>query len=128
METPSPDRSSKGVMPRILYCHCAYAQVVPVDVKEQVLGGLAASGAAFEAVPDLCEMAARCDPALKPLAAGDGPTTIIACYPRAVRWLFYAAGTPLDPSVRILNMREQSAEEIITAVGPSVSLAPQESS
>jgi len=35
---------------RILYCHCAYAQVVPPEVKAQVLAKLAESGVAFEAV------------------------------------------------------------------------------
>ena len=47
---------------RILYCHCAYAKVVPEETKEQVLEQLADSGVAFEAVADLCEMSARKDP------------------------------------------------------------------
>ena len=51
--------------PRILYCHCQYAQVVPKEVKEAVLRKLCESGVAFEAVADLCEMAARRDPALQ---------------------------------------------------------------
>ena len=42
--------------PRIVYCHCAFAQVVPREVKLTVLGKLTASGVPFEAVPDLCEM------------------------------------------------------------------------
>src|SRR5688572_13675380 len=54
--------------PRILYCHCAYANVVPQEVKNEVLTKLAESGVAFDAVPDLCEMSARRDPALKELA------------------------------------------------------------
>jgi len=41
---------------RILYCHCAYAQVVPKEVKEAVLKKLCESGVAFDAVADLCEM------------------------------------------------------------------------
>ena len=45
--------------PRILYCHCHYAQVVPTEVKETVLRQLAESGVAFDAVADLCEMSAR---------------------------------------------------------------------
>ena len=54
---------------RILYCHCAYAQVVPKEVKEEVLRQLSASGVAFDAVPDLCEMSAKGDPSLARLAA-----------------------------------------------------------
>jgi hypothetical protein len=44
---------------RILYCHCAFAKVVPTEVKSAVLEGLSRANVEFEAVPDLCEMAAR---------------------------------------------------------------------
>ena len=74
--------------PRILFCHCNYAQVVPSEVKQGVLEGLCQSGRAFEAVADLCEMSARRDPALKRLAAGEEPVKIAACYQRAVKCLF----------------------------------------
>ena len=101
---------------RILYCHCAFAQVVPPETKLAVLDQLSASGISFEAVPDLCEMAARKDPALEEIASADGGT-IVACYPRAVRWLFTGAGLTLPESVRVLNMREAGAPEITTTLG-----------
>ncbi len=98
---------------RILYCHCAYARVVPQNVKEEVLKRLSESGSAFDAVPDLCEMAARRDPALKKLAEDDGEIRIAACYPRAVKWLFAGAGVKLqDQRVQILNMRVDTAEVV----------------
>lgn len=101
---------------RILYCHCNYAQVVPKDVKEGVLRRLCESGLAFEAVSDLCEMSARRDPALERLASG-GAVKIAACYPRAVKWLFGAAGAPLPlATTEVLNMRVQSADEIAAAL------------
>ncbi|MCC2671286.1 MAG: hypothetical protein K0Q72_3757 [Armatimonadetes bacterium] len=101
---------------RILYCHCAYAQVVPKDVKHEVLERLAASGVSFDAVPDLCEMSARKDPRLKELAA-EGDVRIAACYPRAVKWLFNAAETPLsDERVEVLNMRVEPAENVVNAL------------
>ena len=96
---------------RLLYCHCAYARVVPPAVKADVLAGLTNAGVAFEAVSDLCQMSARQDPRMKELAEG-GPVTIAACYPRAVRGLFHAAGSPLPADVEVLNMREQSSEEV----------------
>ena len=104
---------------RILYCHCAYAQVVPKAVKEEVLRRLGESGVAFDAVPDLCEMSARRDPALAQLAAGGG-VKIAACYPRAVKWLFHAAGAPLpEQGVDVINMRTEPAESVVAAVlGP----------
>jgi len=101
---------------RILYCHCKYAQVVSAEVKEEVLARLASSGMAFDAVPDLCEMSARRDPKLKELAAG-GAVKIAACYPRAVKWLFAAAGAPLPTEgVEILNMRVDPAQTIVQAI------------
>jgi len=71
----------------ILYCRCAHADALPADVKEAVLAGLAESGAALEAVADLCELAARQDPALRRLAGAEG-LQIVACHPRAVKGLF----------------------------------------
>jgi hypothetical protein len=102
--------------PRILYCHCQYAQVVPKEVKEAVLRKLCEAGVEFEAVADLCEMSARRDPALQRLAAG-GEVKIAACFPRAVKWLFHQAGAPLAmTATEVLNMRVQSAEEVSDAL------------
>jgi len=102
--------------PRILYCNCTYAQVVPKEVKEAVLKKLCESGVAFDAVADLCEMSARQDPALKRLADG-GAVKIAACYPRAVKWLFAACKAPLPlDSTEVLNMRVQTAEEVNSAL------------
>lgn len=101
---------------RILYCHCAYAKVVPDAVKAEVLDRLAQSGVAFDAVPDLCEMSARRDPRLKELAQG-GAVKIAACYPRAVKWLFAAADAPLPPEgIEILNMRTETADTVAGAI------------
>jgi hypothetical protein len=96
---------------RILYCHCAFARVVPADVKSGVLARLAASSVEFEAVPDLCEMSARRDPRLGELAA-PGSLRIAACFPRAVRGLFEAAGSPLPQSAQIFNMRTDPADKV----------------
>ncbi len=102
--------------PAILYCHCRYAQVVPPEVKSAVLEQLCASGLPFEAVPDLCELSARRDPSLQRLAAA-GPVKIAACFPRAVKWLFAAAGAPLSAaSTEVLNMRVQTAAEVATGL------------
>ena len=103
--------------PRILFCHCNYAQVVPEEVKAGVLQSLCESGQAFEAVADLCEMAARRDPGLKRLAAGDEPVKIAACYPRAVKWLFGGCQAPLNTErTEVVNMRELSAEDAAAAM------------
>jgi hypothetical protein len=98
---------------RILYCRCAYAQAVPPGVKDEVLKQLGASGVAFDAVSDLCEMSAANDPRLKEIAA-EGNVRICACFPRAVKWLFHGAGADLpEEGVEVMNMRSETADEIV---------------
>lgn len=99
----------------ILYCRCAYAQVVPTGVKNEVLQRLCDSGASFESVSDLCEMAAHRDPRLTALAAC-GKLRIAACYPRAVKGLFQQAGSPLSDEVEVHNMRTDTAAAITEAL------------
>lgn len=101
--------------PTILYCRCAYAQVVPTGVKNEVLQRLCDSGASFESVSDLCEMAAHRDPRLTALAAC-GSLRIAACYPRAVQGLFQQAGAPLSDAVEVHNMRTDTAAAITDAL------------
>jgi hypothetical protein len=101
---------------RILYCHCAFAKVVPAETRTAVLNGLSAAGVEFDAVPDLCEMAARGDVRLREFAASAPAATlsIAACYPRAVKWLFASAGAPLpDAQVRVCNMRVETADAVV---------------
>lgn len=70
-------------------------------------------GIEFEAVADLCELSARKDPALKRWAKMD-TIKIVACFERAVKWLFHAGGAPLQPErVEFLNMRTDSIESIL---------------
>ena len=98
---------------RILYCHCAYAKIVPVETKTAVLNGLSEANVEFDAVPDICEMAARGDVRLRELAAG-APAAIAACYPRAVKGLFASAGADLaSQNVRVLNMRVESPDVVV---------------
>lgn len=99
-------------LPKLLYCRCAYAQVVHQGVKDAVLQKLCDSGASFESVADLCEMAAHRDPRLKAFAEG-APLRIAACFPRVVRGLFTQCGSPLpEEGAEVLNMRTQPADEI----------------
>jgi NAD-dependent dihydropyrimidine dehydrogenase PreA subunit len=98
----------------ILFCNCAYSQVISEGVKSEVLNAIKGAGVEFEAVTDLCEMSAKKNPALKRLAK-EKRIKIAACYPRAVKWLFHAGGAPLpQEGVEFLNMRTSSAEEIIS--------------
>ena len=99
-------------MSRVLYCHCAFARVIPAPTKSAVLAYLSASDLPFDAVPDLCEMSARHDERLQGIA-GTAPVVIVACYERAVRGLFHSAGAPLpNEGITVLNMRTDTAEAI----------------
>lgn len=103
-------------MARILYCHCAFARVVPDDTKNDVLAGLARAQVEFDAVPDLCQMAAARDPRLSELAA-EGPLCVAACYPRAVKWLFASAGVNIEEQGAVIhNMRVSSAADVLKGV------------
>ena len=101
-----------AVPTRILYCHCAYARIIPPQVKTEVLTRLSSSNVEWDSVPDLCEMAARRDAHIATLISG-GALRIAACYPRVVRSLFQAAGSPLPAETQILNMRTETPERII---------------
>lgn len=110
------ENEASAAAPNLVYCRCTYARVVPRQVKDGVLEALSASGVDFDAVPDLCEMSARRDPRLAEIAGGEA-VTIAACYPRAVRWLFSSAGSPLDKErVTILNMREETSETVAASM------------
>ena len=124
----------------ILYCRCAYAKVLPEDVKDLVLERLIDSNLPFESVSDLCEMSARKDPGLVALSQQDG-LRIVACYPRAVKWLFSAAGAAIqtEPSqsessqsdakqpvyIEVLNMRTDSAETVCAKLGIGTSVTTE---
>lgn len=98
--------------PHLLYCRCAYAQVVPQTTKDTVLQKLCESNTSFETVADLCEMAAHRDPRLQAFATNP-PIRIAACYPRVVHGLFQQCNAPLPKEgTTILNMRTQTPEEI----------------
>ena len=100
----------------VVFCSCVHYETIPQAVKERVFASLRDAGIAVEAVADLCGMAAKRHPRLRHWAQGD-PLAVVACFPRAVQWLFEAAGTPLNPErTRLFNMRTQSPEEIVNAI------------
>jgi len=99
-----------------IYCHCAYYQNIPDSVKSDVLNAIKDACVEFEAVADLCRLSATRDPVLKLWAKAES-IKIVACYPRAVRWLFHAGGAPLPrDGVKFFNMRVDSAENIILSL------------
>jgi len=98
--------------PHVVFCSCAHITRRSPALKERVFSSLRDAGMVVEAVADLCGMAADRHPRLRHWAQAE-PLSIVACFPRAIRWLFEAAGAPLDLGrTRLFNMRTQSPEEI----------------
>lgn len=95
----------------ILFCKCVHYDVILPIVREQVLRGISGIGADVQVVDDLCGLAAHQDPRLRAWAQRSS-LAIVACFPRAIRCLFHAAGVPLPEQTRFFNMRTQSPEEI----------------
>lgn len=100
----------------IFCCRCANAEIIPAGTKQEVVRVLNDMQTNVEIVADMCELSARRDPALMRIAGLEN-ILIIACYPRAVKWLFRAAGVPLpETGVEFLNMRKTCAAEIIRSL------------
>jgi len=98
-----------------IYCHCAGYDLAPKDVKSSVLNALRAGGGHVIEVADLCRLSADKDAKLLDWATAQR-IRIFACYERAIRWLFSAAGAPLpDSGVEYHNMRAEDAEELVSA-------------
>ena len=102
----------------IVYCNCAYSEVIPADTRSAVHAGIASRGAGMAAVADLCELAARRDARLARWARMPD-LTIVACHPRAVRALFEWSGAPLRTrGVSFLDMRALNATEVLKRLPP----------
>ena len=100
----------------VLFCNCSYSAIIPTETRRAVHAALTASGVELITVADLCGAAARKDAVLREINSAV-ELTVVACYPRSVRWLFSYAGMPVGEDVRIMNMRTQTAEEILKTIG-----------
>ena len=102
--------------PKIIFCQCANSNIIPEETKKDVSSVLYDSPMNILFVPDLCGSTASKDPELTEFLKSDS-ITCVACHPRAVRWLFHAAGIPFpENGIDFLNMRTLSANAIIEAI------------
>lgn len=109
----APNAIGRTGEPLVLFCNCAHYDVISKASRDQILRSLSQARLNVEAVSDLCGLAANRDPRLQSWVQASS-LAIVACFPRAVRWLFHAAGMPLaEERVRFFNMRTQSPDEII---------------
>jgi NAD-dependent dihydropyrimidine dehydrogenase PreA subunit len=113
----------------ILFCHCSGCGVGSGAVRREVLAGLRGRGLAFTEVDDLCRLASGRNQELLALAASAGRLTVVACHPRAVRWMLSAAGVAAGADrLRVLDLRSMSSAEILeqmpVAAGAAVAAPP----
>lgn len=109
---------------RYLFCRCAFSGIIPNARKARIEHALLAAGAKPVVVPDLCLLSEQRAPQLRELAATPG-LVVIACHPRAVRWLFHFAGADLSPDATLLDQRDLDAEEVLRLAGiPAADGAP----
>lgn len=110
---------------RVLVCHCVHYDLGAAGAAPAVRAALEAAGVEVEPVADLCGLAARKDGRLAAWAA-DGRAAIVACYPRAVRWLMAWAGAPLaEDGPRLVNLREDGAAAALRQLLGEGAAAPQ---
>jgi NAD-dependent dihydropyrimidine dehydrogenase PreA subunit len=95
----------------ITVCRCSSPRIEKSDEIVRLASALKNAGFTVAVIHDLCKVAitdAR-------LMADIASTTIVACYPRAVRALFGSAG--LQPPQRIFDIRNHSGEQILNEMG-----------
>lgn len=97
----------------ILYCKCDGNEQVDLATKDKIAGFLAESGLEYAEVADFCEQVASTALLIEELNAKSS-LTVIACFPRALEWLFYAAGIGIEgKNITYFNLREQDADTVI---------------
>ena len=100
----------------ILYCNCKHYDNISGETKTEILNALNERAIAYEFTEDLCQLAARKDPELNRLANTDN-LHVIACFPRTVKWLFHAAGSPVkDENISAHNMLNQTPLDILDSL------------
>lgn len=100
----------------VLLCSCAGTGSLPDATRQEVITLLDELGVNLVETPDLCGMAARRDPQLAELVAA-ASLKIVACHPRAIRWLLHSAGVELpENGLDLIGMREQPFAEIRDAL------------
>ena len=115
-----PSRESNNHRASLLFCKCVHGEFISDEQRKEWIAMARDSGRDVALVDDLCGMAAEKSPLLRQWAAKEA-LTIIACYPRAVREMFSAAGAPLEENEHIfLNPRNGDGEKIEEVLTPSV--------
>ena len=91
-------------------CSCTYRQIMDRDEIIQLVSALKNAGQTVTVIPDLCKTAISDTEQMVAIAS----TTVIACYPRAVKSIFESLG--LIPK-GVFDLRNHSSEQILNEMG-----------
>lgn len=107
---------------RVVVCRCAGTEHAPGKLYALATALLREVRVAFEDVADLCGLAAARDRRLAGWAASER-LTVMACYPRAIRWLFAAGGAALPADARLVNLRTLDERRLGEIIGELAAVA-----
>ena len=95
---------------KITICTCSSRTIIDRAAVAKVVASAQQAGMEVALVSDLCELCENKADEVHEIA----DTTIVACYPRAVKSLMAFVG---EDDVRSLNLRSQTADEVLAALG-----------
>ncbi|MBP5196197.1 MAG: ferredoxin family protein [Bacteroidaceae bacterium] len=98
------------MMKSVTICTCSSRTFIDRAAVARVAAAARQCGMEVKLVSDLCELCENKSEAVHEIAR----TTIVACHPRAVKSLMAFAG---EESVSTLNLRAQTADEVLAALG-----------
>ena len=104
---------------KITICTCSSRTFIDRAAVAKVAASARQAGMEVSLIGDLCELCENKSEAVHEIAG----TTLVACHPRAVKSLMAFAG---EEEVRCLNLRSQSADDVLKALGVQVSQAGSE--
>ncbi len=100
----------------VVFCECGNAEAVPAANLAAVSAVLADLSTPAVRIRDVCELAARGDAFLRKVST-DNDLIVIACHPRAVRWLLDMGGAPVaQQRVAFVNLHDAAAATRLRAL------------
>ena len=96
----------------VTVCTCAFRRIMNKDEIIQLVSALKNAGQTVTVVSDLCKTAISDAEQMAMIAS----TTVVACYPRAVKSIFDRVG--LNPK-QVFDIRNHTSEQILQAMGVS---------
>lgn len=106
-------------MDRVTICGCTSRSFIDKEKVVKIAALLRKEGYDVVIEPDLCEKVMRKSDDLRNISS----STIIACYPRAIRSLFHTVGMEMGS---VLDIRNGSVQDILDSFGLKYESVPEE--